>query len=785
MTQSSSSICPYLGLAGDRTVVRTTPDAGHRCYAQTPPGSPDHGHQGSFCLAAGHTGCPLYVAPVSDDANSSQRDGQRQSPAKRRSLVWLWALVALLLVVVAAVYAWDLLRPSSSPATGAASTPGATAPAATRPPSSDGAGAAVPSVEQTTVQPSTAARAGTATPEPGGRILALAPKAGSAGWWTGSEARGNHLGDSYLYAGHFAGQPFISAILFDLASVPRGAPVKEASLRLTGLQADRFDAGAGGAWTVQLLAAENFKDLTDGPARADFQQIYNAPAAVTLFPTLYPADLGQNQANVLSLDASGREWLAQQVVNGAPYVVARIIGPTGGNDSLFAWDSGAGPATGGEAPALTLSLGAAPPTPPPLPTEVVSVVTFTPTPANVLTVAVQAQTATAVAMAIGTPTPPEYRQVTPTPIPANVATAQALGFSQGLPPIVVSTPVPANGATATALARYATAVAVTTGTFTPVPTDAVTPVVVLPTPIAQNVLTAAAQVRAATATANLAGTGTPLPFNAVIATLTPEQFIIMNTATPQNAATAQALSAYATAVAVTTGTFTPFPPNSVRATGTPAPTPVPLVLYVDQLPPTVQPSPTPAIPAAMARELVGKILFVSDREGQPRLFALDPAKGRLAYVTQPWPYTLALMREPRAPDGNRTAVVADNNVHIPQVYVRDAQYGDALKQLTTSTGMNYDPVWSPTEDRIAMVSEEPGNAEIYTIGADGNEYRRLTVNNWEWDKHPTWSPNGKQIVFWSNRVTGRRQLWIMNADGSNQRPLMDSPYNDWDPIWVK
>jgi hypothetical protein len=684
------------------------------------------------------------------------------------------------MLAVAAVYAWDLLRPPSAPAATPA-VPGVTSPAATRPPSSGGAGAV-----QATTQPEAAAPAGTATPEPGSRILTLAPKAGSAGWWTGSEARGNHLGDSYLYAGHFDGQPFASAIIFDLAGVPRGAPINQAALRLTGLQADRFDAGAGGTWTVQLLAAESFKDLTDGPARADFQQIYNAPAAVTLFPTLYPADLGQNQANVLSLDASGREWLAQQVVSGAPYVVARIVGPTGGNDSLFAWDSGAGPATGGEAPALTLSLGAAPATPPPLPTEVVSVVTLTPTPANVLTVAVQAQTATAVALAIGTPTPPEYRQVTPTPIPANVATAQALGFSQGLPPIVVSTPVPANGATATALARYATAVAVTTGTFTPVPTDAVTPVVVLPTPIPQNVLTAAAQVRAATATANLAGTGTPLPFNAVIATLTPEQFIIMNTATPQNAATAQALAAYATAVAVTTGTFTPFPPNSVRATGTPAPTPVPLVLYVDQLPPTVQPSPTPAIPAVMARELVGKILFVSDREGgQPRLFALDPATGRLAYVTQPWPYALALMREPRSPEGNRTAVVTDNNVRIPQVYVRDAQFGDALKQLTTSTGMNYDPVWSPTEDRIAMVSEEPGNAEIYTIGADGNEYRRLTVNNWEWDKHPSWSPDGKQIVFWSNRITGRRQLWVMNADGSNQRPLMDSPYNDWDPIWVK
>ncbi len=782
MTQPTSTICPHLGLAGDRTVVRTVPDTNHRCYAQTPPGSPDHGHQGSFCLAAGHTGCPFYVAPGSEDVVSRPQKKRVKSSAKRRSLVWLWGIVAVLLLVVVGVYAWDAAAAAQLGAdrTCRSDVPAVVAPAATRPPSS-----VVPGAGQATIQPAAAPRPGTPAPEPGGRVLELAPKAGSAGWWTGSEARGNHLGDSFLYAGYYDGQPFVSAILFDLAGVPRGAPINEATLRLMGLQADRFDAGAGGTWSVQLLAAESFKDVAGGPARADFQQIFNAPAAVTLFPTLYPADLGPNQANVLALDASGREWLAQQVADGAPYVIARIVGPTGGRESLFAWDSGAGPATAGEAPKLTLNLGAAPATPPPLPTEVVMVATLTPTPANVLTVAAQAQTATALATTIGTPTPPAYRLVTPTPIPANVATAQALGFAQGLPPIVVNTSTPANAATATYQARYATAVAVTTGTFTPVPTNAVTPVVVLPTPIPQNVATAAAQIRAATAQAAQAGTNTPLPFNAVIATLTPEPFVFQDTPTPQNAATAQALAAYATAVAATTGTFTPLPPGAVRATRTPVPTPLPLVLYMDQLTPTVRPSPTPTIPSAVPRALVGKILFVSDRDGEPRLYALDPASGRLAYVTQSWPYSVALAREPRSPGGNRSVVVADNDVHVPQVYLRDAQFGDALKQLTATTGMSYDPVWSPASDRIALVSEEPGNAEIYTIGADGKEFRRLTTNNWEWDKHPTWSPDGKQIVFWSNRITGRRQLWIMNADGSNQRTLTDSPYNDWDPIWVK
>ena len=35
----------------------------------------------------------------------------------------------------------------------------------------------------------------------------------------------------------------------------------------------------------------------------------------------------------------------------------------------------------------------------------------------------------------------------------------------------------------------------------------------------------------------------------------------------------------------------------------------------------------------------------------------------------------------------------------------------------------------------------------------------------------TFSPDGKQLVFWSNRDTGRRQLWIMNADGKGRQWL--------------
>jgi Tol biopolymer transport system component len=74
--------------------------------------------------------------------------------------------------------------------------------------------------------------------------------------------------------------------------------------------------------------------------------------------------------------------------------------------------------------------------------------------------------------------------------------------------------------------------------------------------------------------------------------------------------------------------------------------------------------------------------------------------------------------------------------------------------------------------------------EIWVARKDQQPAQQLTHNTWEWDHHPTWSPDGRQIVFGSNR-TGKQQLRIMNADGSEQRPLSDGTFEAWDPIWVK
>ena len=82
---------------------------------------------------------------------------------------------------------------------------------------------------------------------------------------------------------------------------------------------------------------------------------------------------------------------------------------------------------------------------------------------------------------------------------------------------------------------------------------------------------------------------------------------------------------------------------------------------------------------------------------------------------------------------------------------------------------------------IVFSSARDGNAEIYVMDVDGKNQRRLT-NHPAADFHPSWSPDGKKIVFTSYRNGGNIQIFVMDSDGQNPIRLSEGA-NDKNPAW--
>ena len=97
---------------------------------------------------------------------------------------------------------------------------------------------------------------------------------------------------------------------------------------------------------------------------------------------------------------------------------------------------------------------------------------------------------------------------------------------------------------------------------------------------------------------------------------------------------------------------------------------------------------------------------------------------------------------------------------------------------------------SPLWGKIVFHSKRDGNLEIYTMDSDGSGQTRLTFND-ATDSAPTWSPNGRQIAFHSYRHDDKNahkaemntEIYVMNADGGNQRRLTHYPGLDAAPSW--
>ena len=96
-------------------------------------------------------------------------------------------------------------------------------------------------------------------------------------------------------------------------------------------------------------------------------------------------------------------------------------------------------------------------------------------------------------------------------------------------------------------------------------------------------------------------------------------------------------------------------------------------------------------------------------------------------------------------------------------------------------------VTSTLNAKIVFRSKRRGGGEIYTMNSDGTNPIRVTHDPTS-ALSPSWSPNGRQIVYHSTRgsqVVRDSNIWVIDADGENLRQLTHHPewdnYPDWSP----
>ena len=152
------------------------------------------------------------------------------------------------------------------------------------------------------------------------------------------------------------------------------------------------------------------------------------------------------------------------------------------------------------------------------------------------------------------------------------------------------------------------------------------------------------------------------------------------------------------------------------------------------------------------------------------LFVVPVAGGEIKRITE----NRANDNSPRySPDGRYIAYRAmarpGYEADRYQLMLYDRHSGQVVsltKDFDRSVG---DIVWAPDGSRIYFTAEDQGYAAIFTVGIKGGEVRNLTGKSYNSNLRIT--PDGKTLMFARQAIHHPLDLWRMDADGKNERPI--------------
>ena len=108
--------------------------------------------------------------------------------------------------------------------------------------------------------------------------------------------------------------------------------------------------------------------------------------------------------------------------------------------------------------------------------------------------------------------------------------------------------------------------------------------------------------------------------------------------------------------------------------------------------------------------------------------------------------------------------------------------GSNVRRLTFEGDYNAAPAWSPRGDWIAFVCRsQEGQFKLCLITPDGQKRLQITTGPGI-DDSPSWSPDGRHLVF-SSMVNGQSHIFMINRDGTEQERLTSGGTHHSSPSW--
>jgi TolB protein len=156
-----------------------------------------------------------------------------------------------------------------------------------------------------------------------------------------------------------------------------------------------------------------------------------------------------------------------------------------------------------------------------------------------------------------------------------------------------------------------------------------------------------------------------------------------------------------------------------------------------------------------------RIAYVSFESGVSRIFVQELASGRREVVSS----APGINGAPAwSPDGTQLALVLGGvegqlNIHLLNLATRE------LRQVTRHPAIDTEPSWAPDGRSIYFTSDRAGGPQVYRVGLDGANPRRVTFEG-NYNARPRVSPDGEQLaVVHNDRGNFRIALYDLRRGG--------------------